>query len=111
MLYGMCVPRLFDIRDTFSCVRMDLRIHRIRKEEYHQHRTDDHKFLFIKPVYQIIYHRSDHVYDGQTANTEYKKPFCADPAVQVQEISAVIPPFRAACGNLQIGRASCRERV
>ena len=66
----------------FSCIRMDLRIHRICKEKDHQHRTDDHKFLFIEPVYQIIYHRSNGIYDCQTSDTKYQKP------------SAQILPFR-----------------
>lgn len=46
----------------------------------------------LKSLYHIVKKRRQDVYNGQPANTENKQAFRADPAVDIQKVSAVIPP-------------------
>ena len=66
----MHFPRLFYVCDSFPCIRMDLGVHHVCKEEYHQYRADSPDFPFVEPVHQVIDHRSDGIDDRQSADAE-----------------------------------------
>ena len=75
---------------------------KIPHEYRRQRKAYRHQGFPRDPADLIVQDGGQHIDDGQAAQTEYQKPFRADPAVQVQEISAVIPPALAIMGYFQV---------
>ena len=77
----------------------------IRPEYQKQHHCRPYQNLFRNPPKQNVQKRRQHIHDGHPADAEDQQPLRADSAVEIQEISCVIPPSDSVIGNLQAKRS------
>ena len=59
----------------------------------------------ISLMQEVIYKRRQYVDHSYPSYAEDQKTFCTDPAVQIQKISTVIPPFHSSGQNFHDQRS------
>ncbi len=77
-------------------------IYLVAPKDYHQRQANRNQDAIVNLAEKIIQKRRGGICNGDSAKSEDKKPLRTDSAVQIQEISGIIPPSRAAMGDFQI---------
>ena len=96
------LPLYFIIRNSLSGIWIFHRINGICRKDHCEYHTEGGQNLKRYLLDHIVQKRRQDIDQTYTPNSEYKKSLCADPPVQIQKISAVIPPSFPVVSHFQI---------